>query len=192
MPVMTALMRPAGATRPCLDQGIAALRKAASQFAAVPSSSLMRCANGSGGSATLPSIYSPAALGDGYIESFNARQRDELLNGEIFYSLGYRPAAPEAIKMPTWTHGSATPRLAIETIFNQICNRTSHRRQSSPCTCAPLTLGTIYSALARRHDIRTSQHCTWRRELRGACQAQKWCKVGGPARLLMSAVFAPA
>ena len=26
-------------------------------------------------------------MGDGYIESFNARLRDELLNGEIFYGL---------------------------------------------------------------------------------------------------------
>ena len=57
---------------------------------------------------------------NGYCESFNARLRDELLNGEIFYSLkeaqivieewrkhyntvrphsalGYRPAAPETI-----------------------------------------------------------------------------------------------
>ncbi len=57
---------------------------------------------------------------NGYIESFNARFRDELLNGEIFYSLreaqivieqwrkhyntkrphsalGYRPPAPESI-----------------------------------------------------------------------------------------------
>jgi putative transposase len=57
-------------------------------------------------------------LGEGYIESFNARLRDELLNGEIFYtlredqiiieswrrhynsirphaSLGYKPPAPE-------------------------------------------------------------------------------------------------
>ena len=57
---------------------------------------------------------------NGYIESFNARFRDELLNGEIFYSLkealiiiaqwrhhyntkrphsalGYRPPAPETI-----------------------------------------------------------------------------------------------
>lgn len=62
---------------------------------------------------------------NGYIESFNARLRDELLNGEIFYSLeevrcvtgwwrdhdnrirphsslGYRPPAPETIKMPAW------------------------------------------------------------------------------------------
>ncbi len=62
---------------------------------------------------------------NGYIESFNARLRDELLNGEIFYtlkearvlieswrchynavrphsSLGYRPPAPETIIMPSW------------------------------------------------------------------------------------------
>ncbi|WP_405053715.1 IS3 family transposase [Sphingobium sp. SJ10-10] len=78
---------------------------------------------------------------NGYIESFNARLRDELLNGEIFYSLdevrcvtgwwrdhynrlrphsslGYRPPAPETIKMPAWPLGSATlrlpPRLASE------------------------------------------------------------------------------
>lgn len=70
---------------------------------------------------------------NGYIESFNARLRDELLNGEIFYTLdevrvvtgwwrdhynkirphsalGYRPPAPEAI-MPSWPLGSATLRL---------------------------------------------------------------------------------
>jgi transposase InsO family protein len=57
---------------------------------------------------------------NGYCESFNARQRDELLNGEVFYTLkeaqiiieqwrkhyntkrplsalGYRPPAPESI-----------------------------------------------------------------------------------------------
>jgi transposase InsO family protein len=61
---------------------------------------------------------------NGYIESFNGKLRDELLNGEIFYtlkeatimieawrrhyntkrphsSLGYRPPAPEAIIWPT-------------------------------------------------------------------------------------------
>ena len=60
----------------------------------------------------------------GYIESFNGKLRDELLNREIFYtlteaevllerwrihyntkrphsSLGYRPPAPEAIQPPT-------------------------------------------------------------------------------------------
>ena len=70
---------------------------------------------------------------NGYIESFNARLRDELLNGEIFYtlkeaqilveswrrhdnavrphsSLGYRPPAPETIVMPSWLPGSATLR----------------------------------------------------------------------------------
>ncbi|MBB3175499.1 transposase InsO family protein [Endobacter medicaginis] len=71
---------------------------------------------------------------NGYIESFNARLRDELLNGEIFYnlvevravtgwwrdhynrarphsSLGYRPPAPETVVMPAWPLGSATLRL---------------------------------------------------------------------------------
>lgn len=71
---------------------------------------------------------------NGYIESFNARLRDELLNGEIFYSreevrcvthwrrdhynrarphssLGYRPPAPETTMIPAWPLGSATLRL---------------------------------------------------------------------------------
>ena len=72
---------------------------------------------------------------NGYIESFHARLRDELLNGEIFYtlkeaqvliessrchynvarphsSLGYRPPAPETIVLPSWPPGSATLRRA--------------------------------------------------------------------------------
>jgi len=70
---------------------------------------------------------------NGYIESFNGKLRDELLNGEIFYtlnearaviewwrrhynevrphsSLGYRPPAPEAF-MPGG--GSAPLRLPL-------------------------------------------------------------------------------
>ena len=70
---------------------------------------------------------------NGYVESFNARLRDELLNGEIFYSLkeaqvvieqwrrhyntirphsslGYRPPAPETIVPPSWPTGSASLR----------------------------------------------------------------------------------
>ena len=70
---------------------------------------------------------------NGYIASFNARLRDEFLNGEIFYtlkeaqvlieswrrhynvarphsSLGYRPPSPETIIMPSWPPGSATLR----------------------------------------------------------------------------------
>ncbi len=62
---------------------------------------------------------------NGYIESFNGKLRDELLNGEIFYtlreaqviiegwrreyntfrphsSLGYRPPVPETIQWPPW------------------------------------------------------------------------------------------
>ncbi|SIT15230.1 Integrase core domain-containing protein [Paracoccus saliphilus] len=69
---------------------------------------------------------------NGYCESFNAKIRDELLNGEIFYSLaeakivieswrrhyntkrphsslGYRPPAPEIVQWPAPPSGAATP-----------------------------------------------------------------------------------
>lgn len=71
---------------------------------------------------------------NGYVESFNARLRDELLNGEIFYSLreaqivieswrrhynavrphqslGYRPPAPEVFvpAHAAWPPWRATP-----------------------------------------------------------------------------------
>ncbi len=62
---------------------------------------------------------------NGYVESFNGKLRDELLNGEIFYtlreaqviierwrceyntfrphsSLGYRPPAPDTVQWPAW------------------------------------------------------------------------------------------
>ena len=60
---MAALMKPSGATRPCLHQGECCLRGAASQCATAPSSSLMRCASDSAGFASLPSISSPAVRG---------------------------------------------------------------------------------------------------------------------------------
>jgi hypothetical protein len=73
--------------------------------------------------------------GNGYIESFNPRLRDEFLNGEIFYSiqeakvlfearrrqyntvrphssLGYRPPAPEVLLWPppaTTSKGAVRP-----------------------------------------------------------------------------------
>jgi len=69
---------------------------------------------------------------NGYCESFNSKLRDELLNGEIFYSLaeakivietwrhhyntkrphsslGYRPPAPEVIQCPATPSGAAPP-----------------------------------------------------------------------------------
>jgi len=69
---------------------------------------------------------------NGYCESFNSKLRDELLNGEIFYSLaeakiiieswrrhyntkrphsslGYRPPAPEAVQWPASPSGTASP-----------------------------------------------------------------------------------
>ena len=70
---------------------------------------------------------------NGYCESFNSKLRDELLNGEIFYSLaearvvieawrvhyntarphsslGYRPPAPMALHWPSRDGGSPTPQ----------------------------------------------------------------------------------
>ncbi|TXN21354.1 integrase core domain-containing protein, partial [Methylobacterium sp. WL19] len=67
---------------------------------------------------------------NGYCESFNAKLRDELLNGEVFYtlkeasvvieqwrrhynsirphsSLGYQPPAPEVVIWPTEPSSSA-------------------------------------------------------------------------------------
>jgi transposase InsO family protein len=72
---------------------------------------------------------------NGYVESFNARLRDELLNGEIFYSLkeaqiiieswrrhynavrphqslGYRPPAPEVVEPALAAWPSTPPRSA--------------------------------------------------------------------------------
>ncbi len=69
---------------------------------------------------------------NGYCESFNSKLRDELLNGEIFYSLaeakiviegwrghyntrrphsalGYRPPAPEVVQWPASPPGAASP-----------------------------------------------------------------------------------
>ena len=71
---------------------------------------------------------------NGYCESFNGSLRDELLNGEIFYSLAearilieawrrhyntvrphsslwYRPPAPEAVPSPVSPSGSASLHL---------------------------------------------------------------------------------
>jgi putative transposase len=81
---------------------------------------------------------------NGYCESFNSKLRDELLNGEIFYtlneakiiierwrrhyntirphsSLGYKPPAPEAVQWPAAQPGPttpATPAIAPPPIMN--------------------------------------------------------------------------
>ena len=72
---------------------------------------------------------------NGYCESFNSKLRDELLNGEIFYtlkeakivienwrrhyntvrphsSLGYRPPSPEASVWPRQNGPASTPAVA--------------------------------------------------------------------------------
>jgi putative transposase len=81
---------------------------------------------------------------NGYCESFNSKLRDELLDGEIFYSLaeartvietwrrhyntkrphsslGYRPPAPEVVQWPAPPTGSAppaTPAVAPRPVMN--------------------------------------------------------------------------
>jgi transposase InsO family protein len=77
---------------------------------------------------------------NGYVESFNSKLRDELLNGEIFYtlreakvlveswrvhyntlrphsSLGYRPPAPEAVATNRSAAGSATPAAGQHSVI---------------------------------------------------------------------------
>jgi len=84
---------------------------------------------------------------NGYNESFNGRLRDELLNGEIFYSLeeakvlieawrrhyntvrphsalGYRPPAPETVlhhrPVPAFAHEGLRPNQASEQVANKL------------------------------------------------------------------------
>jgi transposase InsO family protein len=83
---------------------------------------------------------------NGYCESFNPKLRDELLNGEIFYSLaearvvieawrahyhqarphtslGYRPPAPEAVHRPSRDGASPPPQataLAPRHVMHQV------------------------------------------------------------------------
>ena len=106
-----------------------------------------------------PSAQRPPALSrgapweNGYIESFNARLRDELLDGEIFYtlpeariiveswkriyntlrpqgSLGYRPPAPEVFLPQTaWaaapSQPASPPTLAPRPSMHQHATRTT-------------------------------------------------------------------
>ena len=81
---------------------------------------------------------------NGYCESFNSKLRDELLDGEIFYSLreaeivieswrrhyntkrphsalGYRPPAPEVVLWPASPSGAAppaTPAVATKPVMH--------------------------------------------------------------------------
>ena len=78
---------------------------------------------------------------NGFIESFNARLRDELLDGEIFYSLreaqvvieswrrhynqvrphaslGYRAPAPEVVPAPPRPASPTTPVVALRPVMH--------------------------------------------------------------------------
>ena len=94
---------------------------------------------------------------NGFCESFNSKLRDELLNGEIFYSLaeakvvieswrrhhdtrrppstlGHRPPAPEVVQWPAPPTGAApptTPAVATKPVMPENCNRTTRSGQAS-------------------------------------------------------------
>jgi hypothetical protein len=98
---------------------------------------------------------------NGYFESFNARLRDELLNGEIFYtlkeariviegwrrhynpvrphsSLGSRAPAPETTTRPWPPSGSATLRLRVSVEFASVdASHAGLRRSLSRITPRP-------------------------------------------------------
>ena len=115
---------------------------------------------------------------NGYIESFNARPRDELFNGEIFYTLkeaqvlieswrrhyntvrphgglGFRPPAPETIVLPSWPPGG------------EIVNALTLKPDQSPGASQPLTPpqmegireGEILSEYGRHEHYRLPQNC---------------------------------
>ena len=97
------------------------------------SSSPRRRGSGSRPQAAKTAFIEPGSPWEnGYCESFNSKLRDELLNGEIFYSLaeargvvetwrrhyntkrphsslGYRPPAPEVMQWPAAPAGPASP-----------------------------------------------------------------------------------
>ncbi len=86
---------------------------------------------------------------NGYVESFNGKLRDELLNGEIFYtlkeakvliegwrhhyntvrphsSLGYRPPAPQAIVIPVHLVQSTLGHASVATTGKYLHTRPKH------------------------------------------------------------------
>jgi hypothetical protein len=93
------------------------------------------CKEGTPQTGAISSFSNPSRDAYGYVESFNARLRDELLDGEIFYtlqeakvvieswrrhyntvrphaSLGYRPPAPEVFVPAFAAWPAAPPRPA--------------------------------------------------------------------------------
>ena len=101
-----------------------------------------------------PASRTRQPLGDGYVESFNARLRDELLDGEIFYSLreaqivieswrrhyntirphqslGYKPPAPEVF-VPAFRRGAGCARPTGVVAFVRRGRTALSRLQATP------------------------------------------------------------
>jgi hypothetical protein len=113
---------------------------------------------------------------NGYVESFNGKLRDELLNGEIFYtlaeakivieqwrkyyntirprsSLGYRPPAPEVISWP------AIPSLVETRPLNQHSTRTTQGGRSPHIPHRHTRLENVSGCLHIRFDGNRSLTC---------------------------------
>ena len=71
------------------------------------------------------------------------------------------------------TEGRREPVRRLEVFSNMAGRRRAWSLEQKLAIVAEAEHCDNLSALARRHDIRTSQLYTWRRELRYACQAQK-------------------
>src|SRR3712207_3174301 len=122
--------------------------------------------------------------GNGYVESFNARLRDALLDGEIFYSLreaevvieswrrhyntirphgslGFRPPAPEVV-LPTFAAWPAALRRPASPTTQVVAPRPT-LNQHSPRTTqwGPINLDDEHAAAAAR---------AWRTRIRLRCR----------------------
>ena len=105
-----------------------------SQCATVRSSLPKPCRSGSPPSGQRPPTSLPVA--HGFIESFNAHLRDELLDGEIFYTL--RPRSSSRAGAVTTMRFARTPRSATEPRPRGFCARTCRRMAgyATPTSCA--------------------------------------------------------
>ncbi len=110
-----------------------------------------RCANGYGRSERRQRSSSPAAHGrNGYCESFNAKLRDELLNGEIFYSLAEArhrhrelgaSTTTRAAAFLAWLPPASTQRRAIAGCATPNPLRRPHQTSPTSPPCIRFELG---------------------------------------------------
>lgn len=108
---MTALMKPAGATRPCLHQGNRTISRTCFPMCYGPefiSKALNRWAYENG--ITLDFSRPGRPTDNAYLESFDGRLRDECLNAHWFLSLADARAKIEAWR---WDYNECRPHISL-------------------------------------------------------------------------------